>query len=110
MKTQIKSILVPTDFSVLSESALKVGIAIAKRQEAVITLLHVVNIYSQYGTPEVLLQETGKTPDNIMIMSDKIMEIAADIQKRSGVRTIGKLLSGIAADSICQFASEKDAC
>lgn len=43
MKTQINSILIPTDFSDLSESALKVGIAIAKRQNAEAILLHVVD-------------------------------------------------------------------
>jgi hypothetical protein len=32
MKTQITSILIPTDFSQLSESALKMGISIAKKQ------------------------------------------------------------------------------
>ena len=38
MKTHINSILIPTDFSELSESALKVAIAIAKRHDAQITL------------------------------------------------------------------------
>ena len=38
MKSQIKSILIPTDFSELSENALKVGISIAKRQNAEIKL------------------------------------------------------------------------
>ena len=108
MKTKITSILIPTDFSELSESALKVGIAIAKRQNAVITILHVVNMYSHYGTPDVLLQESGKTPDLIMLMSDKVMGLAADIQKRSGVRITGKLLSGVPAESICQFASDEN--
>ena len=108
MKSKITSILIATDFSELSESALKVGIAIATRQNAAITLLHVVNMYSHYGTPDVLLQESGKTPDVILLMSDKIMELASDIQKRSGVRITGKLLSGVPAESICQYASKEN--
>jgi len=108
MKTKITSILIPTDFSELSESALKVGIAIAKRQNAVITLLHVVNNYSSTVGPDILLQESSVIPDPIILISKRVTEIALDFQKRSGVRIYGKILPGVPAESICQFAIEEN--
>ena len=57
MKTQINSILIPTDFSELSESALNVGIAIAKRQNAGVTLLHVVDLLPNLLPTQVLLTD-----------------------------------------------------
>jgi nucleotide-binding universal stress UspA family protein len=108
MKTQITSILIPTDFSELSESALKVGLAIAKRQSADITLLHVVDMISVSPPPEVLLCDTGLVPDSKLTMSTKVTELAGNIQKRTGVKITGKVLYGIPGDRICQYAVEEN--
>jgi nucleotide-binding universal stress UspA family protein len=96
----------PTDFSELSESALKVGLAIAKRQNASITLLHVVDMLSYSPPPEVLLCDTGLVPDSTLTMSTKIIELAENIQKQTGIKITGKVFYGIPSDRICKYASE----
>ncbi|MFH1160854.1 MAG: universal stress protein [bacterium] len=107
MKTQINSILIPTDFSKLSESALKVGIAIAKRQNAEIVLLHVVDSFAYLYPSEVFLYETRITPDLKVNMETKLTEVAGKIQKKSGVKITGKVLEGTPAYKICQFAQHE---
>ena len=92
MKTRISTILIPTDFSELSESALKVGIAIAKRQNAEIRILHVVNRYSYSHPPEELIQNTSSLKDLTESMSVKLKEIGLKMQMRMGVRISEKVL------------------
>jgi nucleotide-binding universal stress UspA family protein len=108
MKTQIKSILIPTDFSALSESALKMGIAIAKRQNSDITLLHVIDRYSYLQPTEVFLPEVQLTPDFENSLKEKLKEMAGKIQKETGVIITDKVMYGLPADSICQFAFENN--
>ncbi|NJO89494.1 MAG: universal stress protein [Chloroflexia bacterium] len=107
MKTQINSILIPTDFSVLSESALKVGIAIARRQKAEITLLHVVDRFTYLQPTEVFLPDFRLTPDLILTMEDRLKELANKIQLDTGIKTTGIVLDGQPADRICRFAHEE---
>jgi nucleotide-binding universal stress UspA family protein len=104
MKTQIKSILIPTDFSDLSESALKVGIAIAKRQTAEITLLHVIDRLAYLPPTEVFLPDVQITTDFKLTMEEKLKALAEKIQKETGIKISVKVLIGTPSDSICQFA------
>jgi nucleotide-binding universal stress UspA family protein len=105
MKTQIQSILIPTDFSELSESALKVGIAIAKRQNAEVTLLHVVDVLPVLLPTQVLLSD----PQELLSrMEEKLDEISERIRKESGVKAVVKALEGTPADRICKFAYEEN--
>jgi nucleotide-binding universal stress UspA family protein len=105
MKTQINSILIPTDFSVLSESALKVGIAIAKRQNAEVTLLHVVDLLPNLLPTQVLLTDPLEV---LSRMEEKLKELSEKIQKDTGVKAIVKALKGTPSDSICKFAYEEN--
>jgi nucleotide-binding universal stress UspA family protein len=57
MKTIIQSILVATDYSELAESALKVAIAIAQRQNARLILMHVIDNDTYVKPSEVFLPE-----------------------------------------------------
>ena len=105
MKTQIQSILIPTDFSELSESALKVGIAIAKRQYAKVTLLHIVDVLPVLLPTQVLLSD----PQEVLSrMEEKLEEISERIRKESGVKAVVKALEGTPADRICKFALEEN--
>jgi nucleotide-binding universal stress UspA family protein len=105
MKTQIQSILIPTDFSELSESALKVGIAIAKRQNAEVTLLHIVDVLPVLLPTQVLLSD----PQELLSrMEEKLEEISERIRKESGVKAVVKALEGTPADLICKFAYEEN--
>jgi nucleotide-binding universal stress UspA family protein len=105
MKTQINSILIPTDFSELSESALKVGIAIAKRQNAEVTLLHVVDLLPNLLPTQVLLTDPLEV---LSRMEEKLKELSEKIQKDTGVKAIVKALKGTPSDSICKFAYEEN--
>ncbi len=104
MKAQINSILIPTDFSDLSKSALKVGIAIAGRQNAAITLLHVIDKFVYLSPPEVFLPDVQIPADIKLTIEDKIKELAERIQIESGIQITGKVLIGTPSDNICQLA------
>lgn len=73
----IRRILVPTDFSETANNALDTAIAMAKRHQAHITLLHVIDntpyiignegiIFPTYGTIGEVTEQTFKVMDNIM--------------------------------------------
>jgi len=104
MKTQINSILIPTDFSELSESALKVGLAIAKRQQAEVTLLHVVDTFSYIEPTEVFLPDFKITPDVISSIEEKLKDLVESIKQETGINITGKVLDGIPSDRICRYA------
>jgi len=105
MNTKINSILLPTDFSELSESALKVGIAIAKRQNAEVTLLHVVDLLPNLLPTQVLLSDPLEV---LSRMEEKLKELSEKIQKDTGVKAVVKALKGTPSDSICKFAYEEN--
>jgi nucleotide-binding universal stress UspA family protein len=107
MKTQIHSILIPTDFSDLSESALKAGIAIAKRQNAAITLLHIVDMFTYVEPSEMFLPGYGLMPDWILTMEDRLKELCDVIQHDTGIRVTGKILEGQPAERICTYAHKE---
>ncbi len=105
MKTQINSILIPTDFSDLSESAIKAGIAIAKRQDAGVTLLHVVDLLPNLLPTEVLLSDSR---DVLSRMEEQLSELSEKFQKDTGVKPVIKVLQGTPSDSICKFANDEN--
>ena len=105
MKTQINSILIPTDFSVLSESAIKVGIAIAKRQNAQVTLLHVVDLLPYLLPTEVLLSSSKEV---LSRKEEELKELSEKIQKDKGVKAVVKVLEGTPSDIICKLAYEEN--
>jgi nucleotide-binding universal stress UspA family protein len=105
MKTQINSILIPTDFSVLSESAIKVGIAIAKRQNAQVTLLHAVDLLPYLLPTEVLLSSSKEV---LSRKEEELKELSEKIQKDTGVKAVVKVLEGTPSDIICKLAYEEN--
>ena len=105
MKTQINSILIPTDFSVLSESAIKVGIAIAKRQNAQVTLLHAVDLLPYLLPTEVLLSSSKEV---LSRKEEELKELSENIQKDTGVKADVKVLEGTPSDIICKLAYEEN--
>jgi nucleotide-binding universal stress UspA family protein len=108
MKTQINSLLIPTDFSELSNSALKVGIAIAKRQGADITLVHVLDRFAYLQPTEVFLPDFKITPDILHSTKKNLKALTSRIHSQTGIKTTGKVLYGTPSDAICQFAYEKN--
>jgi len=106
MKITIDSILIPTDFSDLSESSLRVGIAIAKRQNASVTLLHVVDKFSYSPPNETHSSEFRITPDILFTVGEKLKGITEKIQKETGIKISGRILEGKPSDLICKLAFE----
>jgi nucleotide-binding universal stress UspA family protein len=107
MKTKIDSILIPTDYSDLSESALKLGIAIAKRQNATVTILNVVD---RFSSPPVkgFSSDFRVTPNIFSTVGGKIQELSDIIYKKSGIKVTGKIMEGNPSDLVCQFAFEEN--
>ena len=108
MKAQIDSILILTDFSELSESALKVGISIAKRQNAVITLLHIVDRFAYLQPTEVFLPDISPTPDIILMIEDRLKEFSDQLLIDTGIKVTGIVLAGQPSERICRFAYEEN--
>lgn len=109
MKTTIKSILIPTDFSELSESALKVGIAIAKRQGAKITLLHAISPDSYWPSPsDDTMPDFQLLSDFKLSIEEKLKRLADKFETETGVKFSSKLMEGSPAEMICKFAFTED--
>lgn len=107
MKTQIDSILIPTDFSELSESALKIGVAIAKRQKAKITLLHVIDRFAYLQPAEVFIPEVKLSPDHIAEIKERMSKISNRMLIDTGVTVEGEILDGQPSEVICSYAFKK---
>ncbi len=107
MKSQIKSILIPTDFSVSSENALTAGISIAKRQKADIILLHVIDRFAYLEPAEVFLPEIKLEPDLNLMIKDRVEKISENISKETGIKVTGKVLDGQPSEKICGLAFEE---
>jgi nucleotide-binding universal stress UspA family protein len=107
MDTQINSILIPTDFSELSESALKVGVAIAKRQNAKITLLHVIDRMAHIQPPEIFVSDMRISPDHIAEIKTRLEKISNRILIDAGIRVVGEVYDGNPSEEICSYAYKK---
>lgn len=103
----IKSILIPTDFSEPSKSAFKLGVAIAKRQGAEITLLHVVDRLTLLPPAELFMPNVQLIPELTRKLENKLAKLANEIITESGVKTNSKVIIGTPSDKICRFAKNE---
>jgi nucleotide-binding universal stress UspA family protein len=108
MNIEIDSILIPTDYSDLSESALEVGIAIAKRQNAEVTILNVVDRFSSFPPARGFSADFRMTPNIFSTAGEKMQELTEIIFSKTGKKVSGKILEGNPSDLICQFAFEEN--
>ena len=107
MKSHIKSILIPTDFSESSENALAVGIAIAKRQKSDIVLLHVIDRLANLQPTEVFLPEIQLMPDINFMIEQRLKEISDSITRKTGINVKSIVLNGQPSDTICWLAHDE---
>ncbi len=105
MDVKIKSILIPTDFSELSESALLVGLAIARRQNAEITLLHVLDRFSYLQPNEAFLASIQFNEEIKLKIDEKFRNLIGEIEE-TGLNVKSKILEGTPSSCICQFAHD----
>jgi nucleotide-binding universal stress UspA family protein len=105
---KIKSILMPTDFSELSEKALKTAIAICNRQKAKLTLLHVVDLYMLFSSDEVLTPYYFSA-NEIAMKKNKadLKKLASKLSEKYNLEIQSKVVDGNPADMICKIAEKE---
>ncbi|MBP9927080.1 MAG: universal stress protein [Cyclobacteriaceae bacterium] len=109
MKTyEIKSILVPIDFSPVANNAMETAIAICKRQLATLTLIHVVeNTYVLYP-PEAGGATGSILPEMIKQANEGLSKLAKKIRLDHDLVVNHIVQSGNPADEICRWALHKE--
>jgi nucleotide-binding universal stress UspA family protein len=106
-----KKILVPTDFSVYADNALKQAIDIAKQNKSQIYLLHVIDDGFQqcaidYCLEESIVQQVLK--DSIKNATEKLQQEAKKINDdHSGIEIISDAKRGIPYEEILKEQEEK---
>jgi nucleotide-binding universal stress UspA family protein len=107
MKSKIKTILIPVDFSESSERSLSVGIFIAKRQNADVILLYVQENITSFQPVEVLLPGISLPQDLYVLMTKRITDLALKISNETGIKVTYKILIGQPFEQVCLFAGEQ---
>lgn len=109
MSYTINTILVPVDFSPLSQHALDTAIAISKRQFGSITLLHVVENTFAWSSPDVVGQPVATMlPEIIRNATENLNELARSIRVQHDIVVNQLVQTGNPADEICKTAASRD--
>lgn len=102
-----QDILIPTDGSDASETALEQGIAVASSVDATVHLLHVVNIETEMGASGV-----GTIADDLTDVLDEearaALDRAEEMTEEAGVASERAVLEGVPEDAIVQYSEEND--
>lgn len=104
---KISHILIPTDFSPASINAIDTAIALAKRQNAAITLLHVVNegllSYGHFDTIPITTPVLQTMRDD---SGDMLDQLVAKFVEQHGIEIKGETVSGLVSSAICKAAEK----
>ena len=100
MGTEIKSILIPTDFSDLSINALQVAVKMAQRHEAKLLIVHVVHTYYMIdrGGKQVIGSETVQ--ENINNAKIKLDELQISLHEEFSITIETKISTESLLDTI----------
>ncbi len=100
MGTEIKSILIPTDFSDLSTNALQVAVKMAQRHEAKLLIVHVVHTYYMIdrGGKQVIGSETVQ--ENINNAKIKLDELQISLHEEFSITIETKISTESLLDTI----------
>ena len=104
--TILKNILVPTDFSELSGNALTTAIAMCKRHNATLHLLHVVDNRYFIVPHEASVTANYLMPELEKSGMDRLVELADKINAKHNIRTETHLENGNPSDVIGKKALE----
>ncbi len=105
-----KSILVPTDFSKFSSSALELAVDIAKHNNAKIHLLHVVDIIQQCVADYCLSNsDVSMINGQIKATSNANLKKMIDKHKKDGVQILGDIKEGTPYEQILKEQKAKKA-
>ena len=106
MNLAFRTIVVATDFSEQSELALEYARVFAKRFEANLRVLHVVEIPVVFG-PDVPVPDVALAAERAV--ADAQEQISRTLGRLTETNVIGQVLVGHAADAIVQYAADHDA-
>lgn len=104
---EINKILVPVDFSALSENAIKTAVAMCKRQLATITLMNVVENTFVMLPPEVSGAAGTLLPQLIKDANENLSNIAKELRVENDIVVNHIVQTGNPADEICRWALHK---
>jgi nucleotide-binding universal stress UspA family protein len=103
----MKRILVPTDFSIYAENALKAAAQLAKKHNAEILLLHMLELPTQMSDAI----STGKSIPEVMLFIQKAKETFAEIFDRpylDGIEVTEFIQFEKASDGVLKFIQKND--
>jgi len=107
---QIKTILVPCDFSEHSEQAFQWAVGLAERWSARIVLVHAAQPFSHLAYPEsVYLIDLAKMEAEILADAEKRLNEFAAKKGTSSVTVDSKVMTGDPFWEICQTAERENA-
>jgi len=104
--TSWRRLLVPIDFSAASEAALRVAVAIARRDSAQLTLLHVVDINGL--APEAGSIKGGEFMDRQRVDGFSRLRDWANSISATGLAVVPIVLEGLPCDQILACAKSHD--
>lgn len=94
MENDIKTLIVPTDFSEKSENALRLAVQIANRHQAKITLIHVAETYHlidrtgrQIIGADTVQQNIDSGIQNLLLTKNKILKENTGLQIKTSVKS-----------------------
>lgn len=107
--SDIKFLLVPTDFSPGADIALNYAIDLALRQRATIHLLHVIDADSFVAAyPDGLLIEMPGVREQLVETANRRLEECVEKCRTAGVAATSRVACGRAAPFIVEEASSRD--
>jgi len=106
MRTFIKNILVPTDFSEQGNHAINIAIDLCKQNNAVLHLLHVVENRYIITAPEPGISVTGFLSEIDQNAREMLYNVYESIVRDHDITLQIHMPTGIPFDEICKAASE----
>ena len=100
MKTEIKTILLPTDFSNLANNALNVAAEMAKRHQAKLIVVHTINTYYMVGRGGKQVIGSELIQENMNLAKIKLDELQTNLNEKYNLDLETKISTESIVDSI----------
>jgi len=102
---QLKTILVPVDFSMASERALRYAISLARGDATTVVVLHVYNV-PVYNFPDGAILASPDLATRLSDAAQRQLDNMMDMFADSGVKLQAQLREGVARDEILNAAKD----
>ncbi|SEW05363.1 universal stress protein [Kaistella antarctica] len=100
MKTEIKTIVLPTDFSNLANNALNVAAEMAKRHQAKLIVVHTINTYYMVGRGGKQVIGSELIQENMDLAKTKLDELQTNLNEKYNLDLETKISTESIVDSI----------